>query len=274
MINRNNGKVAVIMSVYGSDDPIALTGAIDSILNQSYPCDLYIFRDGEVPVALQNILDKISDNIRIKYYHSEKNKGLAFALNKLIDRVLSGGYQFVARMDSDDISRCERIEKQVAYFNEHSNVDVCGTSCREFGASYALDEKHLPSIHEKLLNFSITRCPFIHPSVMFRSSVFADGNRYPTDTVFTEDMALWFNLLNKGYIFGNINEVLLDYRLNENTIERRKGINKAMSEVRIRTSNMFALKQFSFKNVVLIYSRLIFHIMPSSLVKIAYKSAR
>ena len=273
-MNSNNEKVAVIMSVYRLDDPIILKTAVDSMLNQTHPCDIYIYRDGEVPIALQQMIDKISSNIRVKYFHAEKNFGLAFALNKLISEVLIDSYQFIARMDSDDISRGNRIEKQVAYFNEYSNVDVCGTSCREFGASYALDEKHLPKKHEELLNYSITRCPFIHPTVMFRTEVFIDGNRYPTDTALTEDMAFWFELLKNGYIFGNLNEILLDYRLNENTIERRKGIGKAMSEVRIRKNNMFALKQFSLKNVLLIYSRIIFHLMPSKLVKLAYKKAR
>ena len=270
----NNQNVAVIMSVYRLDSPLALKGAIDSILNQTYACDLFIYSDGTIPLGLEQIIDEIITNTRVKYFGSEKNSGLAFALNQLIDIVIVSNYQYIARMDSDDISRVSRIERQVNYFNDNPTVDVCGTSCREFGASYALDEKHLPQTHDELLSFSIARCPLIHPSVMFRSSVFVSGNRYPTNTALTEDMALWFNLLKKGYRFGNINEVLLDYRLNENTIDRRKGMGKALSEVRLRTVNMLALKQFSFKNVLLICSRIIFHLMPSSLVKLAYKKAR
>ncbi|MFT6985485.1 MAG: glycosyltransferase involved in cell wall biosynthesis [Psychromonas sp.] len=270
-------KVAVIMSVYRSDSLEYLKDAINSILTQTFnKLTLFIYRDGAVPIEIDEYLSCIrSKNGNVILLISEQNSGLANALNKLIDTVvLDGSFSYVARMDSDDISRPERLIKQVDFFVNNQDIDVCGTSCREFGATYALDEKHLPKTHEELLDFSVTRCPFIHPSVMFRSSVFTDGNRYPTDTAFTEDMALWFNLLKKGYRFGNINEVLLDYRLNENTIERRKGIDKALSEVRIRTSNMFALGKFSLRNVVLIYSRILFHLLPSSLVKLAYKKAR
>ena len=270
----NNAKVAVIMSVYKLDDSTALIDAATSILNQSYACDLYLYRDGKVPLYLQNTINELCKNDKIKYFYSDKNAGLACALNKLIDAVLLGDYQFVARMDSDDISRCERIVKQVNYFNEHSDVDVCGTSCREFGASYALDEKHLPQTHDELMNFSIVRCPFIHPSVMFRSSVFITGNRYPINTSLTEDMALWFDLLKKGYKFANINEILIDYRLNEDTINRRMGFVKAFSEVSIRSHNMLKLKKFSLTNLLLIYARIIFHLMPSKLLKLAYKKAR
>lgn len=269
-----NHNVAVIMSVYKSDDPEALIESVNSILNQSYKCDLFLYQDGPVPEVTQEVIDRFRVNSSVHYYRGEENSGLAFALNRLIDKVIGNGYHFIARMDSDDIAHVDRIFEQVHYFNNNPSVDVCGTSCREFGASYALDEKHLPTTHEQLLIFSITRCPFIHPTVMFRESVFSDGNRYPTNTLLTEDMALWFELLSKGYRFGNINKVLLDYCLTEDTINRRKGLGKAMSEVRIRTRNMFILKQFSFKNLLLIYSRVVFHLMPSFLVKIAYKKAR
>lgn len=272
----NTKKVAVIMSVYRADNPVDLRAAIDSIINQSYTnLTLFIYRDGSVPVDIDAVLAEYCRSRRIVLVKNDVNYGLARALNILIDEVISlGKYDYIARMDSDDISRPNRIEKQVDFLELNHEIDVCGTSCREFGASFALEEKHLPKSHEELLNFSISRCPFIHPSVMFKVKVFQSGIRYPIDTVFTEDMALWFELLNKGFKFSNLNDVLLDYRLNENTIERRKGFGKAISEIRIRTTNMFLLKQLSFKNLALIWSRLAFHLMPSFLVKLAYKKAR
>lgn len=274
MRNSDRSKVAVIMSVYRSDDAIAFREAANSILNQTYPCDLYIYRDGPVPESIQTVIDEVSINEKVQCIQVESNLGLAKSLNTLLDTVLALDYEYIARMDSDDISRKRRIEKQIAFFNENTEVDVCGTSCREFGATYALEEKKLPLTHAELLNFSIARCPFIHPTVMFRSNVFKSGTRYPTETVFTEDMALWFELLKLGHRFGNLDEVLLDYRLSENTIERRKGADKALSEIRIRMKNMFLLKQYSFINTLLICSRLVFHLMPSFLVKLAYKKAR
>ncbi|WP_318460559.1 glycosyltransferase [Photobacterium leiognathi] len=262
------------MSVYRSDDPKMLKIAIESILNQTTQCDLLVYQDGNIPVELSSILQGYADKGDLTLFANDINKGLAVGLNYLINYALDKGYDYIARMDSDDISRPTRIERQIDFFENNKDIDVLGTSCREFGASFALEEKHLPKYHEELINFSITRCPLIHPSVMFRSSVFYDGIRYPEHTILTEDMALWFLLLNKGYRFANINEILLDYRLNEGTINRRKGFNKAMSEINIRVRNMISLKQINFKNVSLIGARIIFHLMPSSLVKLAYKKAR
>ncbi len=267
-------RVAVIMSVYHSDESSSFIDAIESILKQTFNCDLFIYQDGEVSDELFAIIELYSKLDNVYCFASNSNKGLASALNFLIDYSNKKGYEYIARMDSDDISHPDRIKKQVDFLNLNVDVDVLGTSCREFGASFAIEEKHLPKTHEELLNFSITRCPFIHPSVMFRSCIFDNGHRYPENTTLTEDMALWFQLLNDNVRFANLNEVLLDYRLNENTINRRKGFKKAMSEINIRASNMISLKQVNLKNILLIISRIIFHLMPSPLVKLAYKKLR
>ncbi len=267
--------VAVIMSVYRTDSFNFVKDAIDSILSQTYPCTLYLYQDGPVSTDISRLLDTITNtNDNVILIVSDVNRGLAYALNVMIEHVLSEGYDFIARMDSDDISRPTRIAKQIAYFKQNPDVDVLGASCREFGASYALVEKHLPKSHAELVDFSVARCPFIHPTVMFRTRLFFNGVRYPTDTKLTEDMALWLKLIEDGYRLANLNEVLLDYRLNENAIKRRQGIGKAISEFDIRFKHMRAMKKCTPKNMILISSRLLFHVFPLSVIKILYKFAR
>lgn len=272
----NTPKVAIIMSVYRSDNLAYLQMAVDSIINQSYHnLVLFIYRDGCVPKNVNEYLSFLTKNPKIKLILNDDNLGLAYALNNLIDVVIQEkSYEYIARMDSDDISRLDRILKQVNYLEHNGNIDVCGTSCREFGASFALPEKHLPQSPEELLDFSITHCPFIHPTVMFRASIFNENIRYPLNTSFTEDMALWFVLLNHNFNFGNLNDILLDYRLNEGTLTRRSGIKKATSEFTIRFKNMFTLKRVNVKNIILIGSRLFFHLLPPYLMKMAYKRSR
>lgn len=275
--NINNSSVcdvAVIMSVYRSDDPTFLKDAIDSVLNQTVPCKVFLCRDGIVDSPLQKVIDQYLEYEMVVGLLLDENKGLASSLNSLIDLVVKEEFKYVARMDSDDISRNERFFKQIKFLQENPDISVCGTFCREFGATYALEKKGLPVAHTELIDFSIYRCPFIHPSVMFKMDIFKKGYRYPTNTKLTEDMALWFELLVDGFKFGNVNEVLLDYRLTENTIERRKGVSKAWSEFFIRSRYMFKLRMVTLNNIAKITSRLIFHILPSSLVKLAYKKLR
>ncbi|EJD6599346.1 glycosyl transferase 2 family protein, partial [Providencia rettgeri] len=182
--------------------------------------------------------------------------------------------EYIARMDSDDISLPLRLKIQRDYLENHPDIDILGTACEEFGTPYALAEKRLPSEHDDLVTFSITRCPFIHPSVMFRRRIFEEGNRYPTHTCFTEDMAFWLELLYKNYKFHNLPDVLLRYRLEENTMARRAGLSKAKSEVALRLGYMFLLNKFSLKNMLLIYSRYCFHLLPPKLMSLAYKYLR
>ncbi|EJD6362316.1 glycosyl transferase 2 family protein, partial [Proteus mirabilis] len=168
------------------------------------------------------------------------------------------------------ISLPERLSKQVRFLENHPNIDVLGTACKEFGSSFSLEKKFLPSHHDDLVKYSICRCPFIHPTVMFRRKVFDDGNRYPTHTTFTEDMAFWLELIYKGYKLHNLPDVLLQYRLEDNTMHRRKGLSKAKSEFSLRMGYMFLLNQVSLKNILLISSRYIFHLLPPSIMSKAY----
>lgn len=269
--------VAVVMSVYQSDDPMQLGLALDSILRQTYEnISVYLYVDGPIGDGLWSCIKDFERlDRRLHVVEGGVNKGLAFALNNLIEIVLSKGcYKYIARMDSDDISRLKRIECQVEFMEKNPDIGVSGAACREFGASFALSEKRLPLTHEELSDFSIARCPFIHPTVIFRSSVFRGGLRYPENYRLTEDMALWFALLGQRVRFANVSEILLDYRLQEGTLARRQGFGKAVAEVGLRLKYMFLLKSVSVRNIILISLKFAFHISPLWALRWVYKKYR
>lgn len=274
---KHTPRVAVIMSVYKSDSLECFKIAVDSILNQDYPAlDLFIWQDGPVPDVITHYLDKLCQNDSVIVNKAERNMGLASALNSMIEKILEDDqYVYIARMDSDDISYTTRISKQVDFLTQNLDVDVLGAGCSEFGGSFALEAKILPSEHQQLVDFTIVRCPFIHPTVMFRATVFKNtGLRYPTNTQLTEDLGLWFELLCNGAKFANLPDILLDYRLNEATLARRKGAAKAWSEVKIRIKYMKRLNRFSLRNLAGVFSRLVFHLLPICFIRLAYKYLR
>lgn len=269
-------KVAVIMSVYKNDSPLDFKVAVDSVLSQTYNnIGIFIFIDGEVGEQISILIEELRLNKLVHIYINPVNEGLAFGLNYLIEQVLAlRHYKYIARMDSDDICYQDRIELQVNFMNANTEVDVSGTSCREFGASFAIEEKHLPVDPTELFGFSVTRCPFIHPTVIFKTSIFETGIRYPVDTEMTEDMALWFILMDRGYKFSNLNKILLDYRLNEGTLLRRSGFKKMYSELKTRVRYMFKLDQVTIMNCLLLTCRIFFHLLPVWLLKIIYRKCR
>lgn len=271
-------KVAVLMCVYKNDSPCHLKLAIESILHQTYnSIDLYLFIDGKIPVDIKDAIDTYKTYNNFFVVANDTNIGLARGLNYLIDATIthtSTSYDYLARMDSDDISRLNRIESQVEFMENNLTVGVSGTWCKEFGTNFSLDVKKLPLLHDELVNFSMTRCPFIHPTVIFRANVFKLGSRYPENTKLTEDMALWFDLLVKGVEFANLPEVLLDYRVSSDMLTRRSGFGKGMSEFTIRFKNMIALKRVTFYNIIFIFLRLGGHILPANFLKLIYKYFR
>lgn len=267
--------IATIMCVYIKDNPSYLDKAINSILSQSIISDIFIYQDGEVNKDLEDILDKYSVNPHIFIYKNEINNGLAYGLNYLINTVLDNtNYLFIARMDSDDISLTNRFKCQIDYLKKFDNVDILGSYCEEFGSSFSLPQKKVPLTHKEIISYSIIKCPIIHPSVMFRVRVFQSGIRYPEKTCLTEDMALWFKLIDSGYVFANLPKILIRYRMSNDTLSRRTGFKKSYNEIKLRKYYMIKFNLVTLKNVSLIYSRLLFHILPHRILKIAYKYLR
>lgn len=119
-------KIAVIMSLYLNDNVDYVSQAINSILNQTYSdFDFYIQYDGHIKDEVDLYLSSLKD-ARIHIYKRDENKGLAKSLNELLSVVMPLDYQFIARMDADDISTPDRFEKQVNYLQNHPEVDVVG----------------------------------------------------------------------------------------------------------------------------------------------------
>ncbi|MEZ9668127.1 glycosyltransferase [Vibrio breoganii] len=269
-------KANVIMSVYKGDSPISLKQALESMVNQTYGnLGIYICQDGFVSNDLKNVINNYLEKYsNIHLIENSTNRGLAKSINRLIDLLLKDdNNKYFVRMDADDISLKERVSIQINYMKENQ-INVCGSYCKEFGASYALSEKKVPITHQEILLKSVTNCPFIHPTVVFDRTVFESGIRYPEDTVFTEDMALWFILIEARYKLGNIPEVLLEYRLTEDTVERRLGWHKGYNEFQLRMRYMISNRTFSLINFIKIFARLPFHILPISLAKLLYRYAR
>ena len=121
----NMPKISVIMSIYNTRREYIIR-AVDSILKQTFDdFEFIIVNDGSedfVRETIQTFSDK-----RIKYLENGKNIGLVRSLNRALE--LSSG-EYIARMDSDDISLPQRFERQVEYMDKNPHVGVLGTKCR------------------------------------------------------------------------------------------------------------------------------------------------
>lgn len=121
-----NYPVAVIIPVYKNDTPQYVRPAIDSIIKQTYSCRIYIGVDGPIGNSLNSCLEAYENNKNVSIVRFAENRGLACVLNDLLQICFDNGYEYIARMDADDISLPDRIEKQICFLNEHPEIDVVG----------------------------------------------------------------------------------------------------------------------------------------------------
>lgn len=206
MSNKLSPFVSVIMPVYNGEK--YLQEAIDSVLEQSYTYfELLLINDGSTDNSKEIILSY--NDPRIRYFENEKNLRLIATLNKGI--ALSKG-DLIARMDADDVCMPNRFEEQVAFFNKHDDIDLCGSWAFRIDGEGKITGKirNIDSV-ELLKCATYFTCPFVHPSVMIRANVMKN-NLYDPGFPDVEDTELWHRLSVQGCKMANIPRYLLKYR--------------------------------------------------------------
>ena len=200
-----------------------LRDAMDSVLNQTYEdFELIVLNDCS-PDNSEEILDTYSDN-RIVRYRGERNLGLANVLN--IGIGMAKG-EFIARMDSDDISVPQRIEKQVAFLDAHPEIDLVSSGMQRFGGSNKVTSYATDIEEVKFDAFSFS--PVLHASSVWRKDRFVSHDIFfRQEMVPTEDYDIWTRALAKRLVLVNIPDVLYMYRVHDAQVTRT---NKDWSKV-------------------------------------------
>lgn len=199
--------VTVLLPVYNGAPYLA--EAISSILDQSWEdLELIIINDGSTDGS-GDIAKRFADS-RIRYFE-QKNAGLAATLNRGIG-LARGSY--IARQDADDISKPERLAKQVAYLDANAGCGLIGTwaDLLRDGATSNMVLKH-PTESDMIKIDLLFSNPFVHSSVMMRKDCVQVLGGYAEDSLRQppEDFELWSRVARR-YDLANIPESLVIYR--------------------------------------------------------------
>ncbi|MDG6360461.1 glycosyltransferase family 2 protein [Glaesserella parasuis] len=206
--------VSVIIPCYNAENFVE--SAVRSIMEQTYSnLEIIVINDcssdntGEI---LKRLAEK---DPRIKYIENEQNLKLPKTLNKGIK--LSKG-EYIARMDADDISFPERLEKQIAFLLSNSEIDLVSTNSQWIDENDdILDYRTThPKFHCEIQHVLPWKCPLVHPSIIARRSFFIDLEGYKEDILFGEDYELWIRGWLEGKMYHCLPEVLLYYRSHKN----------------------------------------------------------
>ena len=222
---------SVLLSLYYKEKPEYLRESLDSVFNQSFLSDdVVLVEDGKVGDALECVVREYEERYpQLHVVRFEQNRGLGFALN---DGLQVCKHDIVARMDTDDIAKPQRMEKQVKYLVEHPEIGMVSSWIDEF----VLDKEHvnsirkLPETPQEVLTYAKKRCPVNHPAVVYHKKEVLEVGGYQTQ-YFPEDYFLWIKMLMNGCKVYNFQESLLWFRYDPNTFKRRGGWKYACDEV-------------------------------------------
>lgn len=214
---------SVLMAVYGKEKPEFFRQSIESMLAQTLPfSDFVLVCDGALTHELNEVISWAQEEMgeKLQIIRLKENKGLGKALRTGVPRCRCS---VIARMDSDDISRPDRCERQFRII-ERDGYDLVSGTLQEFVREPGdMDRlRVLPRTSEEILQYAKKRNPFNHPCVMFRKESVLRVGSYQDFPGF-EDYYLWIRMLRKGCKGYNVQEVILDMRTGNGMYDRRGG---------------------------------------------------
>ena len=214
---------SVLMAVYGKEKPEFFRQSIESMLAQTLPfSDFVLVCDGALSHELNEVISWAQEEMgeKLQIIRLKENKGLGKALRTGVPRCRCS---VIARMDSDDISRPDRCERQFRII-ERDGYDLVSGTLQEFVREPGdMDRlRVLPRTSEEILQYAKKRNPFNHPCVMFRKESVLRVGSYQDFPGF-EDYYLWIRMLRKGCKGYNVQEVILDMRTGNGMYDRRGG---------------------------------------------------
>lgn len=222
--------IAIIMSTLKQNE-LWLRKSIKSILMQegNHNIDVYLNFDGCEPILF------LESNV--KCYKTCVRAGLAKGLNKMLAKVMQSQveYDYIARMDDDDIMLPDRLHKQIEAMEKDRGIGFCGTLASIIDENDNIIgpnwEYAMYNNDDTIINkFLSGGCYIAHPTVMFRASMLFDSYDLWYNPLYKEleDYELWFRLLRLKYRYHLVSERLLLYRAHAGQETKRNGHAKGL----------------------------------------------
>lgn len=217
-------RFSVLMSIYAKEKPEYARACFDSLLSQTCPADEWIIvEDGILTGELYSLLNAYQNQYPklIKRIPIEQNRGLGLALR---EGIIHCSNNLIARMDTDDIARQDRFERQLEEFKANPKLDICGSQVKEFIGSIdnIVSKRVVPTSDAGIKNFQKRRTAFNHMTVMYRKSAVLKAGNYQNAPLI-EDSLLWVNMILRGAVCSNIDDYLVYARVGKDMFNRRGG---------------------------------------------------
>ncbi len=208
--------ITVLMTTYNNAE--YLPSSIKSILNQSYKDFNFIIIDDGSTDNTKEVVNSFNDK-RIKYFKIE-NSGLGTALNYGLN---ISETELIVRMDADDISLPDRIEKQYNFISKNKNYDIISSWYSAFDNENLLYTIKTPEHDAEIKKRFALHSEVIHAGMLYKKDKIISNGGYKPGVF--EDYELWLKIMDK-VTFYNLQEVLLLVRYRKNSFSRDNIIEK------------------------------------------------
>jgi len=247
-------KFSVSICVYGKDNAEHFKMAMESIINQTIPPnEIVLVVDGPIPDSIQKVIEIIQNKYEnLKVVYLEKNVGHGEARRIGIQQCT---YDLIAIMDADDICVLDRFERQLECFRDDLELSIVGGNILEFidDIDNIVGIRKVPESDNEIKQYLKKRCPFNQMTVMFKKNDVMAAGGY-SDWYCNEDYYLWIRMMQKGFKFRNINEILCFVRVGSDMYQRRGGWKYFKSEAKLQRYMLDhkIINYFTFLNNVMI----------------------
>lgn len=246
-MNNSYPPFSVLMSLYIKEQARFLHKCLESLARQTLKADeIVIVLDGPITKKLQDTLNNWRFDLPLKLLPQEHNQGLGIALNIGLKEC---SYEYVFRMDTDDICLESRFEKQLDYMLSHPKIDILGCYVEEFSkAPYDIKQIKKAPPAKKVESYIKLRNPINHMGVLYKKNKILSIGGYK-DLPFMEDYYLWIRAYANNLLIDNLQEPLVHARIGNGMLERRQGktyhnSEKLLHKLRIKHLKMSHLKSW------------------------------
>ena len=231
-VNEPSVWVSILIPSYNTNKEY-LISCIESIKEQvgTFGLEVVWINDSsndENTNILVNLLDKIIrplKNCKLIYERIEKNSGISFCLNHGVNLCSN---EIIFRMDSDDIMKHDRIEKQLNFILSTPSCVMCGTNITAFNYVNGIKNNIHDSIHKNILTWNeYKKNPkdwiLNHPTLCFKKTAILNVGNYNKDFKYPfEDLELELRVLKVYGVVYNLNESLVFYRIHTGQVSNTK----------------------------------------------------
>lgn len=263
---------SVLLSLYIKEKPEFLRECLESLKNQTLPAtEIVMVFDGAITPELEAVVNEYTTKLPMKIIQLPKNVGMGNAFNEGLKNC---SYEWVFRMDTDDICIPERFQKQVDFIKKHPNVVLFGSHIAEFNNNIneVVSYRNVPINNQAIRNFSLFRTPFNHMTVAYKRDIAIEAGGYRAYLL--EDYNLWLRIIAKGYEVANIDEVLVYARVGNNMVARRRGKQYIKGEWDLYKLKRKLKLQNAFWSFFSFLLRVIPRILPTKILKKIYTFLR